>query len=647
MTAPPGVRSSRAVRSHGTKGGNHLLVQIPTVMRSPCLGRSNHSHVWTNIHPVLGRLTEDDVRVDGARIRMNARADAGKLRGIIVGGKSTVNYGSDFLRPRSLARAALSVGAIYVVGSLIGFVQRVVVTSQFGAGAEYDAFNTAFRIPDLLYSLFASGALASAFIPVYMTHLAQERRRAAWRLVRAVAALVFAVLSVFAVAAGALAPLLIRAVIAPGFSPAQVELTASLMRIMLVATVIFGVSGLLMGVLQSNGAFIAPALAPWLYNLGIIFGALVLRGWGAYGLATGVVAGAVLHLAIQLPALVRVWRASQPATDTESPAAPAPHPSSSNTQYAMRNTQHATSDLRADVRQVVRLMLPRMVGLGAVQINFIVNTNLASGMGEGAVSALAIAFAVMLLPQVAIAQAMATVLFPAISAHAARGERDEFARLVARAIGMVFMLSLPASIGLILLGQPLIRLLFERGAFDWQDTQAVSFALIWYGAGLAGHSVLEVVTRGYYALKDTTRPVVLGVAGMTLNVILSLWLTGVFRAAGVFPFGGLALANTIATAIETAVLLGLLAARVPELSVSRMLAAAGRSALAALGMGLGLWLWLSALGDGPLATVLAVPAAAAAYFALAWLARSEEARDVVGYALRLARSRRLGPAESA
>ncbi len=587
--------------------------------------------------------------VDGARIRANACAEAGKLRGIIVGGKSTVNYGSDFLRPRSLARAALSVGAISVVGSLIGFVQRVVVTSQFGAGAEYDAFNTAFRIPDLLYSLFASGALASAFIPVYMTHLAQDRQRAAWRLVRAVAALVFVVLSMFAVAAGAFAPHLVRAVIAPGFGSAQVELTASLMRIMLVATVIFGVSGLLMGVLQSNGSFIAPALAPWLYNLGIIFGALVLRGWGAYGLAAGVVLGAAMHLTIQLPSLLRVWRASRAAMPMQPSGIPNPQPSTLNARHATHNTQCAIpadmrADVRADVRQVVRLMLPRMVGLGAVQINFIVNTNLASGMGEGAVSALTIAFAVMLLPQVAIAQAMATVLFPAISAHAARGERAEFARLAARAIGMVFMLSLPASIGLILLGQPLIRLLFERGAFDWRDTQAVSFALIWYGAGLAGHSVLEVVTRGFYALKDTTRPVVLGVAGMALNIILSLWLTGVFRAAGVLPFGGLALANTIATAIETAVLLGLLAARVPELSVGRMLTAAGRSALAALGMGLGLWMWMVALGDGLLATLLAVPAAAAAYFGLAWLARSEEARDAIRYALRFARSMRSGPA---
>ncbi|MCS7061786.1 MAG: murein biosynthesis integral membrane protein MurJ, partial [Anaerolineae bacterium] len=349
------------------------------------------------------------------------------------------------LRPRSLARAAFSVGAIYVIGSLIGFAQRVIVTAQFGAGAEYDAFNTAFRIPDLLYNLFASGALASAFIPIYTGRLAQHQQQAAWRLARAVAVLVFGVLSAFALAAAISAPWLIRTLIAPGFDAAQVELTAALMRVMVTATIIFGISGLLMGLLQSNGSFIAPALAPWFYNLGIIFGAVVLRGWGAHGLAAGVVIGAALHLAVQVPALVGVRRSAH---------------------GLLRETAYTRPELRADIIQIIRLMLPRTIGLGAVQINFIVNTNLASGMGEGAVSALAIAFAVMLLPQAAIGQAVATVLFPAISAHAARGERAEFARLIARAIQTVFLLSLPASIGLIVLGRPLIHLLFERGAFD-------------------------------------------------------------------------------------------------------------------------------------------------------------------------------------
>ena len=521
------------------------------------------------------------------------------------------------MRPRSLARAALSVSALYAFGSLIGFAQRVVVTTRFGTSAEYDAFNAAFRIPDLLFSLLAGGALASAFIPIFVAHLSQGRVGLAWRLARAVVFLVCGALAVLAALAALLAPWLVGTIVAPGFDDGQVELTTSLMRIMLLGTVVFGASGLMMGVLQSNGAFIAPALAPSLYNLGIIFGATALHGFGIYGVAFGVVIGALLHLGVQLPSLARVLR---------------------NTRHAARDAsaEPANSDpIRRDVRQVVRLMLPRIAGLGAVQINFIVNTNLASGMGVGAVSALNIAFAVMILPQVAIAQAIATVLFPSISAHAARDERAEYGAMVTRAVGAVLALSVPAAFGLILLGQPLIGLLFERGAFGSEATQAVAFTLAWFAVGLAGHSVLEVVTRGFYALQDTLRPVVLGVISMAVNIALSLALSAAFGNAGLYPYGGLALANSLATAIETAVLLGMLARRNPAIAMGRIAVSSAKSVLSACVMAAALVLWLSIAGDGPIAVLSAIPAGAAVYAGVAFLLRSEEAR----VAAALARSR--------
>ncbi len=447
-------------------------------------------------------------------------------------------------RPPSLIRAAFSVGAIYAVGSLVGFAQRVVVTSRFGASAEYDAFNAAFRIPDLLFNLMAGGALASAFIPIYAGYLSRGQRGHAWRLARAVALLVVAVLTALAALAALAAPAVVDAVIAPGFPDAQAQLTVSLMRTMLVATVIFGVSGLLMGVLQSNGSFIPSALAPSLYNAGIIFGALALGGYGIHGVAVGVVIGAALHLGIQLPALGRIARIPYfvfRTPDIVVRGSKSPSPSAEfgtrNTQHEIRNTESATRNTETgirnaprvwpDVRRIVALMIPRIVGLGAVQLNFIVNTNLASGMGPGAVSAVVIGFAVMLLPQAAIAQAVATVLFPSISAHAARGERDAFGAKLTRAVNAVLALSLPASLALIVLGGPLIRLLFQRGSFDAEDAQAVSFALAWFATGLVGHSVLEVVARGFYALQDTLRPVVLGVVSMVINVVLSIALSAV------------------------------------------------------------------------------------------------------------------------
>jgi putative peptidoglycan lipid II flippase len=542
------------------------------------------------------------------------------------------------MQARSLARAAVIVGVAYVLSNLTGLGQRIIVTSRFGTSVEYDAFNAAFRIPDLLFSLLAGGALASAFIPTFTTRLSRNQQKLAWRLAAYVGGLVFAIMSVVAVLAALFAPLLVKTIIAPGFNEEAVALTVALMRMMLVSTVIFGVSGLMMGVLQSNNNFIAPAIAPSLYNIGIIFGALALKDQGIYGVAQGVVIGAVLHLAVQIPALIGLLRQykrnlrseigdsnaghqskiQNPKSQTSSPQSPIPH-----------------SELRTDVRNVINLMLPRIVGLGAVQVNLIVTIALASNMGEGAISALNIAFATLILPQAAIAQAIATVLFPTISAHAARGERAEFGTALTRAINVVIALSAPAAIGLILLGQPLIRMLFERNTFSSQSTAAVAFALVWYGVGLVGHSALEIVTRGFYALHDTLHPVILSVASMVLNVALSLILAGVFSAHHLPPYGGLALANSIATALETLALYALLARRVPEMNMMQTVVASLKSTLASAIMAAVLVGWLQLAGTGNLPALLAIGIGIGVYFGVASLLRSDETR----FAINIVRAR--------
>ena len=539
------------------------------------------------------------------------------------------------MQARSLARAAVIVGLAYVLSNLTGLASRIILTSRFGTSAEYDAFNAAFRIPDLLFNLLAGGALASAFIPTFTARLSQDQRGLAWRLAASVAGLVFVILIVVAAVAALLAPVIIRTMIAPHFGDEQVALTAALMRVMLLSTIIFGVSGLLMGVLQSNNSFLAPAVAPSLYNVGIIFGATALSAQGIHGAAQGVVIGALLHLLIQLPALLSLLR--------KAVAKPLPQsrPVSKGTSSSHDPPLAPSHQLQQDIRNVVRLMLPRIIGLGAIQLNLIVNVNLASGMGEGAVSALNIAFATLILPQAVIAQATATVLFPTISAHAARGERAQFASTLTRAINIVIALSAPAAIGLIVLGQPLIRLLFERNTFTTQSTEAVAFALAWYAVGLVGHSVLEVVTRGFYALHDTYRPVILSVAAMALNVVLSLLLSDVFRSHRLMPFGGLALANSIATALETVVLYALLAQRAPELALGRTFVASIKSSLASAVMAVVLWLWLSIVGNGNVAALLGVGAGLAAYFGTAWLLRSDETR----YAIDMVKARLLRHAE--
>lgn len=509
------------------------------------------------------------------------------------------------MRSGTLLGATLIIGLGYVLSNLTGFAQRMVVTARFGAGAEYDALNVALRIPDLLFNVFAGGALASAFIPVFTEYLSTGRSAHAWSMARATAGLVFAVLSLGSAAAWVAAPLIVEAMTEPPFSAAQVALAADLMRIMLLSPVIFGVSGLLMGVLQSNGRFVAPAFAPALYNLGIMVGAVLLAPLGIRGVAAGVVLGAVLHLFVQAPSLASAWRARGAARLDPTPG------------------------LAEDVSHVARLMVPRMIGLGATQLNFIVNTVIATSLGEGAVTSLTLAFVILVLPIAAIAQSVGTALFPALSAHAARDERVAFSGAVTRALGAVIALSAPAMVGLIALGHPIVRALFERGSFTPRASADVAFALACYAVGLIGHATLEITTRGFYALKDTRRPVAVAVGAVALNIALSLVLTPAFIALGLPGFGGPALANAAATLIEAGVMYAWLRRRAGMDGARRLAVALAKSLAAAAGMGGVLWAVLQAFGGDPWLSLLGIPLGAGAYVAFALGLGSAEARDAL------------------
>jgi putative peptidoglycan lipid II flippase len=322
--------------------------------------------------------------------------------------------------------------------------------------------------------------------------------------------------------------------------------------------VIFGVSGVIMGILNARQHFLLPALAPILYNLGIIGGAVVLAPvLGVYGLAVGVVAGALGHLLIQIPGLVR---------------------------YGMRYT--ATLGLQdRSVHEVGRLMLPRVVGLAAVQINFLVNTILASGLVPGSLSALNFAWLLMLLPQGIFAQAVATAAFPTFSAQAARGQRTEMRTTLAATLRAVLYLAVPAAVGLIVLRVPLVQLVFERGAFTAASTQRVAWALALFALGLPAHSVVEITVRAFYAMHDTKTPVAVGIGAMGLNVILSLAFIRIFEWLAWMPHGGLALSNSVATTLEMVVLLGIVRQRMAGLEGRRMAGSLARITFAAVVMG--------------------------------------------------------------
>jgi putative peptidoglycan lipid II flippase len=342
---------------------------------------------------------------------------------------------------------------------------------------------------------------------------------------------------------------------------------------MMASAVIFGLSGLVMAILNSHQIFFIPALTPSMYQLGLIFGVIVLSpSMGIFGLAWGVLLGSVLHLILQLPSLLRL-KGKYSLT------------------FGINNPQ---------VWEVARLMGPRLLGVAVVQLNFWINTYLASFFIEGSVTGVVIAFSLMLMPQAAIAQSVAIAAMPTFSAQVALGKLVDMRRSLAKSLRGVLLLSIPASIGLMLLSKPIVALLYQRGEFDSFSTELVSWALFWYATGLVGHALVEILSRAFYSLHDTKTPVYVGVFAMSLNILLSILISSLFNQIGWMPHGGLALANSLATGIEGMALVILMSRRLHGIEGRDILSGALKSVLAATIMGIGIWIWLNSQASQPL-----------------------------------------------
>jgi putative peptidoglycan lipid II flippase len=472
---------------------------------------------------------------------------------------------------KQIARAAGTVMIAFVFSQLTGLVRRILVAQAFGTSPELDAFLTANRVPEILFNLFAGGALGSAFIPTFTALFTKENKDEAWRLASSVANLVFITLTALSIIAAIFAPQIVRYTLASGLAddPRLFDLTVDLLRIQIASAILFGVGGLIVGILNVHQIFLIPALTPSMYQLGMIFGVIVLApALGIHGLAWGVMIGAALYLLLQIPKLIQLL----------------PHPFPSPFGRGIDNPH---------VREVIRLMGPRLFGVAIVQINFVVNINLASRMEFGSLSAVDYGFSLMLMAQAALAQSVATAAMPTLAAQYALNQIDDLRSTIAAALRGTLFLAVPASAGLILLREPIVALLYQRGSFDERSTQFVAWALLWYAAGLVGHSLVEILSRAFYALRDTKTPVFVGVGAMTLNVIFSFVFAFLFQQIGWMPHGGLALANSLATAIESVILIMLIRKRLGGINGSHLALGFAQALIASLGMAMTLWVWLS------------------------------------------------------
>ena len=446
-----------------------------------------------------------------------------------------------------------------VLGQIAGLARSIIVAGAFGASPELDAFTAANRVSETLFLLVAGGALGSAFIPMFTGLLAKNEKDSAWNLASSLANAVTLALSLLAVLFAIFAPQVVRYALAPGFAsnPELFALTVALLRIQLVSAVLFGMGGLIVGILNAHKIFLIPALTPAMYQIGIIFGAVVLSpSMGIYGLAWGVVIGSVLYLILQIPILLK-QKGKYSFT------------------FGLQNPE---------VRKVIFLMGPRLVGVAVVQLNFWVNIRLASDMVEGSVASLAYGFSLMIMAQAAIAQSVAIAAMPTFSAQHALGQKEEMRASLASSLRGILFMAIPASVGLILLREPLVSFLFQRGNFDGHDVQLTAWALLWYASGMIGHSVMEILTRAFYAQHDTKTPVIIGSIAMGLNVVFSILFSRFFTSIGWMPHGGLALANSLATALEATVLFIVMRKRLNGIEGNHIRKGAIPSIIASVGM---------------------------------------------------------------
>jgi putative peptidoglycan lipid II flippase len=471
---------------------------------------------------------------------------------------------SEAARWRHIVRNTLLVGGSFGLAAVMGLVRNMIIARQFGIGVDMDAYYAAFKLPDLLFTVVAGGALATAFIPVFTDLLANAGRASAWRLASAVTNLVVLIVAVFALSTALLAPWLVGRLIAPGFDAAQQAETVSLMRIVLLSTLVFGISSVQSGVLHGFKHFLLPALAPVLYPLGIIAGAIWLAPtWGVRGLAMGAVVGAVLHLAVKIPGLVYYGFQWWPVLDVGSVA----------------------------VRRVAILMGPRILDLGVFHLTLLATTNLASRLGPGSVSALEWGWDAMQIPETLIGTAFGLVAFPTLADLAARQDVAGLRHTLGEALRAILALTIPAACALVLLGRPLLTLLYQRGAFDAAATEAVYVALRFFTLGLMGHATLEVAARAFFAQQDTVTPLLVATGSAVINIGLAILL---MRPLG---HSGLALANSLAISAEVSVLLLILRRRWGSVEGRETLSTTGRVLAATLLMALSI-IGVLALGEG-------------------------------------------------
>jgi len=412
--------------------------------------------------------------------------------------------GADSRSEKLNTRAAGVVGLAVLLSRILGLAREQIFAALFGGGRVMDAFTIAFRIPNLLRDLFAEGALSTAFVTVFARTAALEDDAAGWRLANKVATLAIVSLSGITVLGIVFAPWLV-ALLAPGFDPAKAVLTVTLTRVMYPFILLVSLAALVMGMLNARNVFGIPALASSFFNMGSIATGVLLGYWldphfgqrAILGLAVGTLVGGSLQLLVQLPALRRAGYGFRP-------------------DFHWRDT---------GVSAILRLMGPSVIAASSTQVNVLVNSVFASKLGDGPTFWLTVAFRLMQLPLGIFGVALGTVALPLLARMAATGNTGAFRSELARGMRLAFLMTIPAGIGLMVLAEPIISVLYQHGRFGVHETAESAGALRFYAIGLCGYAALKVLVNAFYAIDRRKTPMVVSFVAVALNLLLNWLLT--------------------------------------------------------------------------------------------------------------------------
>jgi putative peptidoglycan lipid II flippase len=472
----------------------------------------------------------------------------------------------------NVVRSAGVVSIAVAMSRVTGLVRESIMARLFGAGLIYDAFMLGFRIPNLTRDLFAEGALSSAFVPIFTDYLSTRDKPQAARLANLVATAIVIVVGCVCALGMIFAPVLVH-LLAPGYAavPGKFELAVRMTRIMFPFLLVVALAAQAMGVLNACNRFGVPAMASTFFNLGSVgFGIFIgyvvgpsLHVSHIEGMAVGVVLGGVLQLAWQLPSLHSLGFRFRPMLNWSDPG----------------------------LVRIMKLMVPAILGSAAVQINVMVNTNFASTIFDpqrgydGPVSWLSYAFRFMQLPLGLFGVAMASATLPSISRSAAAGQMDEFRKTLSKSLGMVFLLTLPSSVGLIVLGKSIIGAIYQGGKFHVYDTQQTALALSCYAVGLAGYAALKVLTPAFYALGDARMPMIVSLASIGINYAAAYTMVRVAKIGQ----AGLAMTTSAVALFGFVVLFAILRARIGGVHGRELARGIAKVLLASAVMGAAVW----------------------------------------------------------